>query len=112
MAKWGKALHIRLRDKNKSGAQRRMVQKLTDDNARILEKKLGRKPTDGDLYIAHFLGARDGAALLTANEATPNRKAAYLFSRVVVDSNRGIFFEGKRARTVRQTCQLLNDRVA
>ena len=110
--KWGKPLHIRLRDKNKLSAQRLMAQKLADDNARILAGKIGRQPTEPEVYIAHFLGAHDAAILILARQNTPNRKAVYLYNQAVVDSNRGIFFEGNKARTVQQICELLSDRLA
>ena len=112
VAHWGKELGIHLRDKGKPWAQKAMTKKLAEDNGRIGEKKLGRPLEDWELYAFHFLGARDGAALLAANEATPNRKAVYLYSQGVVDSNRTIFFDGKRARTVAEICQLLINKIA
>ncbi len=111
VARWGKTLHIRLRDKNKPSAQLAMAQKLAEDNARIMEKKLGRRPTEGEVYAAHVFGAHDAATLVEAARKTPNRKAVYLYPQYVVDANRGIFFDGKKARTVTKVCQLLTDKI-
>ena len=36
---------------------------LTSNNAALVSSSIGRQPTDGELYIAHFLGA-DGAGKL------------------------------------------------
>ena len=33
----------------------------TQQNAAVLPQRIGRKPTDGELYIAHFFGPYAGA---------------------------------------------------
>jgi len=61
-------------------------------NAAQLTDGLGRAPTEGELYIAHFLGA-DGAAKLIANaQSRPNLRGADLFPQAA-SANRPIFFD-------------------
>jgi hypothetical protein len=61
-------------------------------NAAQLTEGLGRAPTEGELYIAHFLGA-DGAAKLIANaQSQPNLRGADLFPQAA-SANRPIFFD-------------------
>ena len=56
-----------------------MAGAFTKANASALNERLGRSPSEGELYIAHFLGA-DGAGRLIALAATnPNAKAADFF---------------------------------
>lgn len=74
-----------------------MVANLTRANAHTLRAKLGRDPTDGELYLAHFMGAGRAAQLLTAD---PSAAAATLFP-AEAKSNRTIFYdENGGARTV------------
>jgi len=61
-------------------------------NAAQLTDGLGRAPSEGELYIAHFLGA-DGAAKLIANaQSRPNLRGADLFPQAA-GANRPIFFD-------------------
>ena len=50
-------------------------------NAKVLTDRLGRKPTDGELYMAHFLGASGAARFIRAAEAQPEREGGELFPR-------------------------------
>ena len=43
-----------------------------NENAKTLTERLGRKPTDGELYIAHFLGASGAVRLISAAQTQPN----------------------------------------
>jgi hypothetical protein len=71
-------------------------------NAKVLTDRLGRKPTDGELYIAHFLGASGASRLITAAEARPGTKAADLFPRAAA-ANRSIFYDQNGgARSLKQ----------
>ncbi len=56
VARYGKQTGITLAQKNDPQAQATMGQLLAADNARIMTSKLGRPPTDGELYAAHFFG--------------------------------------------------------
>lgn len=71
-------------------------------NAKVLTDRLGRKPTDGELYIAHFLGASGASRLITAAEARPGAKAADLFPRAAA-ANKSIFYDQNgNARSLKQ----------
>src|SRR5262245_2790565 len=58
-----------------------MAGALTRANAARLRGKIGRDPTEGELYIAHFLGAGGAAKLINAAATNPHVKAANLFPR-------------------------------
>ncbi|HYC98495.1 LPD38 domain-containing protein [Brevundimonas sp.] len=66
------------------------------DNATALRNVLGRDPTDGELYSAHFLG-EGGARTLARADA--DARAADLFPDAAA-ANRSIFYTGNRPRTV------------
>ena len=48
-----------------------MAGAFTKVNASVLSERLGRSPSEGELYIAHFLGAGGAARLLTMAAADP-----------------------------------------
>jgi hypothetical protein len=74
----------------------------TQSNSDRLTARLGRAPTEGELYIAHFLGAGGAAKLITAAANQPNAKAASLFPRGAA-ANRAIFYgQGGQARSAGQ----------
>jgi hypothetical protein len=60
-------------------------------NAAQLTNGLGRAPTEGELYIAHFLGADGAARLIGAALHQPNASAASLFPQAAA-ANRSIFY--------------------
>jgi hypothetical protein len=61
-------------------------------NAAQLKDGLGRAPTEGELYIAHFLGADGAAKLIDAATNRPNTRGADLFPSAA-QANRPIFFD-------------------
>lgn len=65
-------------------------------NAKVLTDRLGRKPSDGELYMAHFLGASGASRFISAAEANPNAKAADLFPRAA-QANNAIFYDKQGA---------------
>ena len=82
----------------------------TNSNAKHLTNKLGRAPTDGELYMAHFMGANGAARLITAAESNPRAVAAESFS-AAARANRSIFFDrGGRARSFAEVTQNLAGR--
>lgn len=84
-----------------------MAAAFTQRNAESLEARLGRRPTDGELYIAHFLGANGAAQLITTAFAAPRTKAADLFPEAA-RANRSIFYSrGAGARSAAQVYALL-----
>lgn len=63
----------------------------TQDSAEILESRIGREASEGELYIAHFLGAGGASKLIAAAEDTPNARADTLFPAAAA-ANRSIFY--------------------
>src|SRR5882724_10739156 len=61
-------------------------------NAKVLTDRLGRKPSDGELYMAHFLGASGAARFIRAAEANPNARAAGYFPKAA-QANHSIFYD-------------------
>ena len=68
-----------------------MAAGLAEDNRAHLLPILGRQPSHGELYLAHFLGAGGAGRFLSALQADPNQSAPALFARPAA-ANRGIFF--------------------
>ena len=78
-----------------------MAGALTRQNAARLKTKIGRDATEGELYIAHFLGANGAARLINAAATNPQVSAASLFPRAAA-ANRSIFYDpqgGARSAT-------------
>lgn len=69
----------------------RLAGELTQKNASYLREKLGREPNDGELYIAHFLGAGGANKLIGLAEADPDAAASRIFPKQA-NANRQIFF--------------------
>jgi hypothetical protein len=87
-----------------------MAGAFTQSNASYLKERLGRDATEGELYIAHFMGAGGAARLIEQSEATPGAKAADAFPNAA-RANRSIFFDGNgRARNFAEVAQNLSGR--
>ncbi|HWP16242.1 MAG TPA: transglycosylase SLT domain-containing protein [Xanthobacteraceae bacterium] len=79
-----------------------MAGAFANSNAKVLTERLGRKPTDGELYMAHFLGASGASRFIRAAEANPNGKAASLFPRAA-HANSSVFYDSSgAARSLKQ----------
>ncbi|MEI7932037.1 MAG: transglycosylase SLT domain-containing protein, partial [Alphaproteobacteria bacterium] len=76
-----------------------MAGELTSDHAAYLRGSVGRNPTSGELYAAHFLGPEGSARLIRAVEATPQAPAATLFPDAA-KANHNIFYRAGRPATV------------
>ena len=57
-----------------------MAGAFTKGNASALSERLGRAPSEGELYIAHFLGAGGAARLIELAASNPERQGRRLFS--------------------------------
>jgi hypothetical protein len=68
-------------------------------NSEYLTAKLGRLPTQGELYIAHFLGADGASRLIRHASNAPDAAAADLFPAQAA-ANRAIFYAGGQSRSV------------
>jgi Transglycosylase SLT domain len=85
---------------------------LTQSNSFKLTGKLGRRPTDGELYMAHFMGVGGAAKLISNAEDNPQASAAQLFPNAAA-SNRSIFYDRSgQARTVSEVYSVLSARYA
>jgi hypothetical protein len=69
-----------------------MAGAFTQANATLLSGQLGRAPSEGELYIAHFFGAGGAAHLIAAAEADPNASAASYFPNAA-SANPSIFYD-------------------
>jgi hypothetical protein len=71
-------------------------------NGQQLEQTLGRKANDGELYMAHFLGASGARELIQLSRQTPDARAASAFPEAAA-ANRSVFFDKSgRARSARE----------
>jgi hypothetical protein len=85
---------------------------LTQSNSFKLTGKIGRRPTDGELYMAHFMGVGGAAKLIANAEDNPHASGARLFPNAAA-ANRSIFYErGGRARSVSEVYSVLTSRYA
>jgi len=79
----------------------------TRDNAVQLRSALGRKPSEGELYIAHFLGASGAGRLIGTASQAPHARAADLFPSAA-RANPSIFYDRKgQARSAGQVYSTL-----
>jgi hypothetical protein len=78
-----------------------MAGELAADHAAYLRGRMGRQPTPGELYAAHFLGPQGSARLIEAVESTPGAVAAHLFPDAA-RANKAIFYPEGRAASVAQ----------
>lgn len=78
-----------------------MAGELASDHAAYLKGRVGRDPTPGELYAAHFLGPQGSAKLIEAVEATPGAKAAHLFPEAA-KANKSIFYRDGQPASVAQ----------
>jgi hypothetical protein len=62
-----------------AGLSAKMAGELANENAGILEGKLGRPATQGELYLAHFMGPHDAAKLTLAAQSNAKGAAADMF---------------------------------
>ncbi len=86
--------------RNKPEVAALMAGAFTQQNAETIEAKVGRKPTSGELYIAHFLGAHNGSKLIHASSLKPDMKAADLFPQAA-NSNKSLFYKSGNAVSVK-----------
>lgn len=85
---------------------------LTQSNSFKLTGKIGRRPTDAELYMAHFMGVGGAGKLISNAEDNPNASAARLFPNAAA-ANQPIFYDrAGRARSVSEVYSVLNSRYA
>ena len=76
-----------------------MAGELASENSAYLKGRVGREPTSGELYIAHFLGPKGSADLIEASQSRPSASAAALFPDAAA-ANPSIFYRDGRAASV------------
>ena len=87
-----------------------MAGAFTKANAAALTQRLGRAPTEGELYLAHFLGS-DGAGRLISLRASQPGAAAANFFPGAAKANPTIFYDQQgRARSLSQVTSVLTGR--
>ena len=83
---------------------------LTQSNSFNLTGKIGRRPNDAELYMAHFMGVAGAAKLITNAEDNPKASGAQLFPNAAA-ANRSIFYDSTgRARSVSDVYSVLTSR--
>jgi hypothetical protein len=89
-----------LRLRNDPQASAMLAGALTRNNAALVSANIGRQPTNGELYIAHFLGADGAGKLIKGASAQPQASAAAMFPNAAA-ANHSIFYDSSgRARSV------------
>jgi hypothetical protein len=78
----------------------------TRRNGAYLLERFGRMPSPGELYIAHFLGAKGAEKLFAAGLQDPDQPAAKLFPKQA-GANPGIFYDSGKARSIKEVYQAL-----
>jgi hypothetical protein len=85
---------------------------LTQSNSFRLTGLIGRRPTDSELYMAHFMGVGGAAKLIANAEDNPRASGARLFPNAAA-ANRPIFYDiDGRARSVSEVYADLDRRYA
>jgi len=101
VSKYGDQTGIKLEDKSSRNAQMIMADLLSKENGEYLSKK-GFKPTDENLYLAHFLGA-NGANKVLSN---PNVPAASILPSAA-RANKNMFYKKNRPITGTELQQII-----
>jgi len=82
----------------------------TRGNADALTAAIGRRPTEGELYMAHFLGSDGAGKLIGAAIAQPTTNAAVMFPQAAA-ANQSIFYDSNgRARGASEVYAVLAGR--
>ncbi len=87
-----------------------MAGAFTQRNAAALKQRIGRNPTDGELYMAHFFGTGGAGQLISAARDRPQATAAGIFP-AAARANKSIFYDRQgNARSVAGVYAELNRR--
>jgi hypothetical protein len=93
-----------------AAANATMAGVFTRQNAAALGKRIGRVPSDGELYIAHFFGSGGASKLINAMNANPQGNAAQAFP-AAARANHSIFYDKQgQARSLAGVYRELNRR--
>lgn len=84
-----------------------MAGEFTTQNAAVMKSEIGRTPTQGELYIAHFLGPGQAVKLIEGAYTQPDAPAAGHFAKAAA-ANRAIFYtRSGKPRSMAQVYQEL-----
>ena len=101
---------MKLRDDPQAASA--MAAVLTQSNSFKLTGLIGRRPSDSELYMAHFMGVGGAAKLIANAEDNPQAVGARLFPNAAA-ANRSIFYaKDGRARSVSEVYSVLTSRYA
>jgi len=99
---------MKLRDD--PAASSAMAGVLTQSNSFQLTGRIGRRPSDAELYMAHFLGIGGAARLVTSAQDSPQASAVRMFPAAAA-ANRPIFYDHSgQARSVSEVYSVLATR--
>lgn len=99
---------LKLRDDPAANAA--MAGVLTQSNSFKLTGMIGRRPTDGELYMAHFMGVSGASRLISKAEDSPGISGPAMFPSAAA-ANRSIFYNRDgSARSVSQVYSVLTSR--
>ncbi|MET0678967.1 MAG: lytic transglycosylase domain-containing protein [Bradyrhizobium sp.] len=99
---------MKLRDDPKAASS--MAAALTQSNSFQLTAKIGHRPNDAELYMAHFMGVAGAAKLISSAQETPQASAAQMFPGAAA-ANRPIFYDREgRPRSVSEVYSVLTTR--
>ena len=105
-----RAAIMRLRDDPDAASS--MAAVLTQSNSFKLTGKIGRRPSDAELYMAHFMGVGGAGKLIHNAEENPNASAVRMFPNAAA-ANHSIFYDRSgQARSVSQVYSVLSTRYA
>ena len=101
---------MKLRDNPEASSA--MAAVLTKSNSFKLTGKIGRRPTDAELYMAHFMGVDGAAKLITSAQESPQASGAQMFPSAAA-ANHSVFFDSAgHARSVSDVYTVLTSRYA
>lgn len=86
-----------------------MAAAVTKENMMVIKNLTGRDATNGELYIAHFLGGKQAVNMINANEKTPDALAAALFAPQAAANPKIFYDENGMPKTVAQVYAHLTD---
>lgn len=85
---------------------------LTQSNSSKLSDAIGRRPSDAELYMAHFMGAGGATKLITTAQGNPSASSPALFPAAAA-ANPSIFYNTNgSARSVAEVYSVLSMRYA
>ncbi|MDB5608032.1 MAG: transglycosylase [Bradyrhizobium sp.] len=98
--------------KDDPAASSAMAGVLSQSNSFKLTGMIGRRPTNSELYMAHFMGVGGAAKLISNAEDNPQASGAQLFPNAAA-ANHSIFYDKTgRARSVSEVYSVLTSRYA